>query len=158
MTLRAVQPPPHKHPNLFRHYIRRRPNLVVRNEMPRRRPIPLRRQSLPRDFIVGPIGCHILPDPLPILLAELRRQPIRENRHPENIGKSERPIVHELRRPNQRVNHLLPLPRIPQRHKLTHPLRRRQRPRQIQTNPAQKFRVPRYRRWHNLEFPQLRQY
>ncbi len=97
MTLSAVQTASEEDPYLFGHYVSRRTDLVVRQEMTRRRSVSLRREPFARDLIVGPIRLDVRANPLPVFLAPLRCQPVGENRDAEDIGETEGPIVDKLR-------------------------------------------------------------
>ena len=56
VALRAIEPAPEEDAHLLGHDVRGRPDLVVREEVARRRTVALRREPLARDLVVGPVG------------------------------------------------------------------------------------------------------
>src|SRR4051794_27088037 len=73
VTLRAIESPSHEDSNLFSHCVAGAPDLVVWQEMPRCRAVPLRRNTFLGDLIVRTICLNIGADPLPIFFTPLGR-------------------------------------------------------------------------------------
>ena len=155
VALRAIEAASHEDADLFGHGVVRRSDLVVRQEMARRRLVALRGDPLARDLVVGAVRLDIGANPLPVFRHPLGRQAVAENGDAEEVGEAECPVVDELGRADQRVDHLLPLLRIVAGQEFAHALRRRKRAGEIETDAAQEFGVARQIGRDDLEFAQL---
>ena len=113
--------------------------------------VALRGDALARDLVVRPVALDVGANPLPVLLPPLGRQAVAKDGDAEEVGEAEGPVVDELGRGDQRVDHLLPLSRIGAGQELADALRRRKRAGEIETDAAQKFGIARQIRRNDLE-------
>src|SRR5882672_7390777 len=98
VALSAVQAPSEEDANFFRHHIRRRTDLVVREEVAGGRSVTLGRKALAGDLVVRPVGLDAGANPLPVFLAPLRRQSVGEDGDAEDVREAESPVVDKLGR------------------------------------------------------------
>ena len=96
MALSAVKAPSEEDADLLGHHIRRRADLVVGKEMTRGGPVPLRGETLARDFVIRAICFDALANPFPIFLAPLGRQAVGEDGNPEDVRETKSPVVDKL--------------------------------------------------------------
>ena len=149
VTLVAVEPGRQKQVRRVLHRLRRiTENLVVT----RSRILPIRsgrRQDLPHKLIVRHVRRHPLANPVPQQRRTFPAQKLAV--HLQQIRPLVRPVVNELRRPDQPVNQFIPLQaRIPPvRSKRPDRFRRRRQARQVKIKPPHKIivrtEIPRHR-------------
>ena len=112
VALRAIEAASHEDADLFGHGFVRRSDLVVGQEMARRRLVALDGDALARDLVVGAVVFDIGANPLPVFRHPLGRQAVAEDGDAEEVGEAEGPVVDELGRCDQRIDDLLALLRI----------------------------------------------
>ena len=118
-------------------------DLVVWQEMTRGWTVSFRSDTFAGDLVVGTICLNVGANPLPVFLAPLRRQAVCKNSDPKDFGKTESPVIDEFGRPDQCVDQLFPLAGIFACKEFTHPLGRRQRSGEVETDTAEKLRIAR---------------
>src|ERR1041384_3415811 len=123
--------------------------------MPRWRLVAFDSDTLARHFIVRTVAFDVIANPLPVFLHPLGREAIAEDRNAEQVGEAEGPVVHELRRGDQRVNRFFAFARIVAGDEIADAFGRRERASKIETYPSEELGIARAFGGDNLEFTQL---